>query len=683
MKFTSESQLPSIASEDLKEKNFGILANEKMFGILSSKIYSDKILAPIRELSCNAYDANVDAGNGDAPIIVHIPTYEEPWFSVEDCGKGMDAHEIEDLYTTYGYSSKTETNNLIGCLGLGSKSPFAYTDRFSVVSRKNSTEYFYQCIIENSMPKLIKFGETPTSEPSGTKVQFEVNPSDVYFFQSRCSQFYNNFFPAPVFVGFSLKKDPYKFDNDRFYSSDNLYERGVLMGNVIYRYSIEDFLKENDYDEFVRAFRRMNTVIKADIGDIDITVSRESVEMTKKSKDYIAKVHLDHLENVKKEFTEIVPGPDGPIEFIKKVNDLSKFNRFLSSNEIDDKIALCDIPLDEETTYLTVTNDRGVIHRVLRTRSTFQFSKRMVDGPIMFVKEDYDKPIVSSFMDTWIRAEKGSSLIVFLSDSLKTKLEASGVQVVDKSYFGQAAKTSKAKLSKSKEYLGVYKVERAWDDRPLKIRFEAISDEDTFDFSNYTHIYYLRIHNKAVLDEEVESIRNGCNISRPLYLINYPCPTGTVIVGLNKEAYEKYKSDPKFSSYAEYLNERFSCDKPCYLECRAGAILSWFGNRCFPLTLVDPDILDIPEECKQLLKDAHATFQNTDEEELLNFKDAFMFKDAGLCKETFEKIKERYWIFHALMKHEFDYEDSRLSPETVKKNLEKMIEKMNEQRESF
>jgi HSP90 family molecular chaperone len=42
---------------------FSIEASAKMYNILSSGLYSNKIKAVIRELSCNALDANTDNNN--------------------------------------------------------------------------------------------------------------------------------------------------------------------------------------------------------------------------------------------------------------------------------------------------------------------------------------------------------------------------------------------------------------------------------------------------------------------------------------------------------------------------------------------------------------------------------------------------------------------------------------------
>ena len=140
MKIETAVVAENILMGDLVEKKFGIIENEKMYRILSSKIYTNKIAAPIRELCCNAYDAHVEAGKKDVPFRVHVPTFDESYFEVQDFGPGLNANEIENLYTSYGYSSKENSNNMIGCLGLGSKSPFAYTESFSILSRKEGIQ---------------------------------------------------------------------------------------------------------------------------------------------------------------------------------------------------------------------------------------------------------------------------------------------------------------------------------------------------------------------------------------------------------------------------------------------------------------------------------------------------------------------------------------------------------------
>ena len=87
MKLQSETNVIE-RSGNFEESNYTIEATPTAFSILSDQLYSNKIRAVIRELSTNAYDSHVDAGNGDKPFEVHLPSNMEPTFSVRDYGTG-------------------------------------------------------------------------------------------------------------------------------------------------------------------------------------------------------------------------------------------------------------------------------------------------------------------------------------------------------------------------------------------------------------------------------------------------------------------------------------------------------------------------------------------------------------------------------------------------------------------
>ena len=78
---------------------FKIRNSAKAFSILSNSLYSDKIKAIIRELSCNAYDSHVAAGCPDKKFKVHLPNVLEPYFAVQDYGIGLNQSEVENIYT--------------------------------------------------------------------------------------------------------------------------------------------------------------------------------------------------------------------------------------------------------------------------------------------------------------------------------------------------------------------------------------------------------------------------------------------------------------------------------------------------------------------------------------------------------------------------------------------------------
>jgi hypothetical protein len=183
---------------------FKIKTSAKLFDILSSGIYKDKILAVIRELSCNAYDAHVVAKKQHVPFKIMLPTQIDPTFYVEDEGTGIDPSKIVDIYWTYGESSKTDSNDQIGALGLGSKSPFAYTkSSFVVKNRYQGKEYTYLCFInEYGMPDGSLVSEEMTDKLSGVTVEFAVRPEDISAFHERAARFFKRWSATmPIFVG--------------------------------------------------------------------------------------------------------------------------------------------------------------------------------------------------------------------------------------------------------------------------------------------------------------------------------------------------------------------------------------------------------------------------------------------------------------------------------------------------
>ena len=160
-------------SRDFEESQYTIEATAKAFSILSDGLYSNKVRAVIRELSTNALDAQTDNGNPGEPFNVHLPNDMEPFFSIRDFGTGLSHEDCMSLYTTYFRSNRTESNNSVGCMGLGSKSPFAYNDSFSVESFYNGTHKVYSAYKnEKEDPVFALLSSQETQESNGLRVSF-------------------------------------------------------------------------------------------------------------------------------------------------------------------------------------------------------------------------------------------------------------------------------------------------------------------------------------------------------------------------------------------------------------------------------------------------------------------------------------------------------------------------------
>ena len=161
-----------IQSSGLGDRNnFSIAASAKAFDILSSNLYQNKILAVIREVSCNAADANKSVGKDTSTIRVHVPTFGEPWFSVRDQGPGLSQTDVMQLYTTYFQSTKDNSDDLIGGFGLGSKSPFAVADQFTVTSWHGGFQSEYVMYKDAGLPRVNLIRSVPSNEPTGMLVQ--------------------------------------------------------------------------------------------------------------------------------------------------------------------------------------------------------------------------------------------------------------------------------------------------------------------------------------------------------------------------------------------------------------------------------------------------------------------------------------------------------------------------------
>lgn len=202
MKPVAVAQKTSIEFGGLVETTaFTIKANAKAFRVLIDGLYSDKVRAIIRELSSNAFDAHRAAGN-DQPFEITLPTRWEPTFMIRDFGTGLDHDGVMSLYTTIFESTKEGTNNEVGRFGLGSKSPFAYTDTFTVRSIQNGMARSYGAYIAaDGVPQIALMGTTETDAATGFEVSFPVQMQDINAFADKLRRVGRGFDQKPIVLG--------------------------------------------------------------------------------------------------------------------------------------------------------------------------------------------------------------------------------------------------------------------------------------------------------------------------------------------------------------------------------------------------------------------------------------------------------------------------------------------------
>ena len=124
----------------LAPEAFEVKANAEFFEMLSSTMYPNQKLAVVREVLCNSWDAHLMVGKADTAVEVTITDKE---MSFRDFGPGISRDKIIQIYCTYGGSTKTHDGVQTGGFGLGSKSPFAYSKHFTVVSCHDGKRTIY------------------------------------------------------------------------------------------------------------------------------------------------------------------------------------------------------------------------------------------------------------------------------------------------------------------------------------------------------------------------------------------------------------------------------------------------------------------------------------------------------------------------------------------------------------
>ena len=262
------------------QTTFGMEATSEAFRILSSGLYSDKISAVLREVSCNALDAHVVAGTPDLPIEVQLPTVLDPTLRIRDYGPGLDERQMIDTYTRYFKSDKRQSNELIGGKGLGSKSPFSYTDSFNVVAVQDGEKRLYVAHIGvQGVPVLSLMARTAADADwaHGLEVSFPVKPKDVTEFHVKAAMIFRWFRVLPRIIGGEAAEAvKVGLEGETFaLVPQEVSGCRLLMGNVAYpihRESIpglsqvEDFLLQN------------GLVLKAPIGSVSPTAAREGLE---------------------------------------------------------------------------------------------------------------------------------------------------------------------------------------------------------------------------------------------------------------------------------------------------------------------------------------------------------------------------------------------------------------------
>lgn len=309
--------------------------------MFADKVYSNKERAVIRELSCNAHDSHIIAGTQHIPFRVHLPTMLEPFFSVRDYGTGLSDDEVRNIFAGIGISTKRNNNNLIGCFGIGSLSPYSLADSFMVKSYYNGKLRTYTCYRdERRKPVVAMLSEQDTDERNGLEVSLTVNNRSSEFKTEAVNvfKFWQGTMPElndqEVVTECEIGKKSYDLIGDDFAVSSTSGSMHAVMGNIAYKIPFE-------LDEFCcRGYINFN------LGELEFDTARENLTMTPKVKSAIKEKSARIRAELLKIAVEKIESLDTPFKRAKMAHSfhIGVVGRLTRAKQFDEVMSKYDLP---------------------------------------------------------------------------------------------------------------------------------------------------------------------------------------------------------------------------------------------------------------------------------------------------------------------------------------------------
>lgn len=278
---------------------FGISSADSahIMTILRDTLYSDKVLAVLREYSSNAWDAHRMFGKADVPIKVTLPTVMDPTLTIRDFGPGLSENDVFQVYTQYGASTKRDSDTAVGMLGIGSKSGFAYSDSFTITSYHGGKKRTYVAVLDKTEKGVIQhLHEEDCGDETGVAIQIAVRPDDIKEFHDTAQNLFKFFNPRPD-INIEIPPLPRaQLELKHGVLWDTVDEKGnyvgkgdgwvAVMGCVSYRINLAQLRtsKSGTEEGLAQFVEDISGALFFDIGDVRVSASREELKYDQHTK---------------------------------------------------------------------------------------------------------------------------------------------------------------------------------------------------------------------------------------------------------------------------------------------------------------------------------------------------------------------------------------------------------------
>lgn len=280
-----------------ESRQYSFQLSGEMFDAVFKTLYSNPIRSIIRELTTNA----IEVSPPGKPPIIHVPSSLAPTFSIRDFGPGLSRQAMFDIYAVAGASTKRDSNEYIGAFGLGAKSPFAYTDSYSVDSYHDGHKSSYLIYRDPAgIPTMSLISTNPyrTTE-TGLHITIGVKPSDVlgWIAVLQADDLLSHMPIIPNLTNTTKQVPPpptllNKIDNVAIWPKSPGSTNYLRMGGPLY-----------PIRRILNIPGAAGLYIDAPIGSVDLTPSREELRYTPKTTTYITSAIDSYFTAISTEIT--------------------------------------------------------------------------------------------------------------------------------------------------------------------------------------------------------------------------------------------------------------------------------------------------------------------------------------------------------------------------------------------
>jgi len=348
---SSVGDFKSIGKVTTTAKNIPFLINA-----VTDRIYKDKPLAIIREYSTNAWDAHVQAKLPISDIIITLPTLESPELKIRDFGMGLTMEQIRDIYCILGESTKRNSNDLNGFLGLGCKSGFAYGDSFIVTSWIDGKKSTYN-IIKGDFEKegdVIQMcvEDMEDGDKTGIEIKIPIKISDLYIIHNKAADFFKYWLILPTIENMNESEFsrmmswrgtvPFLSENNweirpkqsSYYSPQSVAVMGQIAYPIDWALLSSRFPSTSKFRNLLNILQSNEVILRFPIGSLNFTINREELEYTDLTYDNLENCLLSIFESFEDTIKEKIANAETIWE-AKRIY-LSLFGKNIGHTDDDD-----------------------------------------------------------------------------------------------------------------------------------------------------------------------------------------------------------------------------------------------------------------------------------------------------------------------------------------------------------